>query len=59
MNYAGTFADVNVALLEIIQHTVSFGIQITSVVIDGGNLSFTTDAPVPEDQLEHLGIQVV
>lgn len=58
MNYTGTFSDVNLALLEIIQHTVSFGIQITQVVINGGTLTFTTDAPVPEDQLEHLGIQV-
>lgn len=59
MNYTGTFDDVNLALLEIIQHTVSFGIQITNVTITGGVLTFTTDAPVPDDQLEHLGIEVV
>lgn len=59
MNYTGTFDDVNLALLEIIQHTVSFGTQITNVSISGNVLTFTTDTPVPEDQLEHLGIEVV
>lgn len=59
MTYTGTYDDAHNALMDIMQHMVSFGVQLVSVQVVGTTLTLETDVALPEDQLEHLGLEVI
>lgn len=42
----------------VMDHLMAFGIEITSVTKVSGKYHIETESPVPEDQIEHLELEV-
>lgn len=40
-------------------HLIAWGLHIISIYTDGEYFVFSTSAPIPNDQLDHLGIEEV
>lgn len=57
MTYTGAYDDV--ALIDIMQHMSSFGVQLVSVQVVGTVMTLETDIALPDDQLEHLNLEVI
>lgn len=57
MTYTGSYDDV--ALIDIMQHMSSFGVQLVSVQVVGTVMTLETDIALPDDQLEHLNLEVI
>lgn len=45
--------------LTVSDHAASLDIEVESLTLEGAYYRVTTNQPFPEDQLEHLGLEVV
>lgn len=60
MLYTGTFENPNQAIIDLVAHADSFGVDLISVTVDQGSIVVVeTAGEFPTDQLDHIGITEV
>lgn len=60
MLYTGTFENPHQAMMDIVAHADTFGVDVISITVDQGSiLVVETAGAFPSDQLDHIGLAEV
>ena len=52
-----SFVQFGLAIGDVCSHLVTWGIEINDIRLRGNKLAFDTTAPIPANELQHLGLE--